>query len=241
MKKVSDITPGIPGDDDAPPAPCGMCGTVARLGRDSRMCESCYDKFEPLFPSLVRDGDHAGIRARIAKTAPDAWMPELYRATTLDRLPSDRAVVARALAWVPTLGKPIALLHGEPGRGKSRLFALMIQKAMSGRKGAPVVYWPSELGAAIQDAWDDQSVLELETAAKRAPVFAVDDVDKTKYTPRAAEFLFGVIDARVRAGSKFPTFITTNLVGDHIAELMPSNFGKPLVRRLRENAEHFKP
>jgi len=64
----------------------------------------------------------------------------------------------------------------------------------------------------------------------RCGLLFLDDIDKTRFTPRVQAELFDVIEARESAN--LPILITTNCAGKELAGLFDKNIGWPIVNRL---------
>jgi len=156
-------------------------------------------------------------------------------ATELERLPAwkdNQGAVNRALAWNPTADKPLLILHGVTGRGKSRLM-WQVMKRLAVEEGLPPVYFGAgELSLSVSSAWADMKAESLVHSLKAAKVLAFDDLDKDRLSPKAEEALFAVISHRCDHGK--PTLITTNLTGEPLVARMSAEMGTALLRRLRE-------
>lgn len=66
-----------------------------------------------------------------------------------------------------------------------------------------------------------------------ADTLVLDDIDKIRPTEGMLEFLFAVLDHRLNQKYE-PTILTTNLVGEELAERWGPEYGPYLVRRIRE-------
>lgn len=227
QKDFSEGSEAGAGWNPAPLGDCPRCGAKgAPLGWLSGQCEACTER---------RDFAQDNGRKEPERCA---WVPEDYADTVAERLVGCRATVERALGWKPSRKKSVAILHGLSGKGKTRTAVLMAM-GLEGKGRDVRAWWPGELGASVQAAWmtggDGMARMLRENA--EAGVLLLDDLDKTKVTERTGEFLFAVIDARVREGRA--TIITTNLTGEKLREQFASEVGGPLLRRLKDYGEGF--
>jgi DNA replication protein DnaC len=192
-------------------------------------------------PSCVQAEEAKG-RAREREKAFAKLCPPAMAATVLEKLPAwgdNQASVKKALAWNPTPEKPLLILHGVTGRGKSRLM-WQIMKRLAVEQGLPPVYFGAgELSLSVSSAWADMKAEALVHSLKAAKVLAFDDLDKDRLSPKAEEALFAVISHRCDHGK--PTLITTNLTGEPLVARMSAEMGTALLRRLREFSSTISP
>lgn len=211
-------------------------------------CGELYKDYETdaPFAELIcpncRQGEEAKHRTREREKAFAKLCPPAMAATVLEKLPAwadNQASVKKALAWNPTPEKPILILHGVTGRGKSRLM-WQVLKRLAIEQGLPPVYFGAgELSPAVSAAWADMKAERLVESVKAAKVLAFDDLDKDRLSPKAEEALFAVISHRCDYGK--PTVITTNLTGEPLVARMSSEMGPALLRRLREFSVTISP
>lgn len=168
--------------------------------------------------------------------------PPAMAATELHKLPSwqdNQDTVKRALAWEPTPEKPLLILHGVTGRGKSRLMWRVLRRLAIDEGLPPVYFGAGELSLSVSSAWADFKADALVHSLKAARVLAFDDLDKDRLPPKAEEALFAVISHRCDHGK--PTVITTNLTGEPLIARMSAELGPALLRRLREFSVTISP
>lgn len=213
-----------------------------------RRCGGIYKTYEPsgmgpdlVCPSCVQAEEAKG-RAREREKAFSKLCPPAMAATVLEKLPAwndNQPSVKKALAWNPTPEKPLLILHGVTGRGKSRLM-WQIMKRLAVEQGLPPVYFGAgELSLSVSSAWADMKAEALVHSLKAAKVLAFDDLDKDRLSPKAEEALFAVISHRCDHGK--PTLITTNLTGEPLVARMSAEMGTALLRRLREFSSTISP
>jgi len=213
-----------------------------------RRCAGLYKTYEPsglgddlVCPSCLQSAE-AKAKAKEREKAFLKLCPPAMAATELERLPAwkdNQASVKKALAWNPTPEKPLLILHGVTGRGKSRLM-WQVMKRLAIEEGLPPVYFGAgELSLSVSSAWADMKAEALVHSLKAAKVLAFDDLDKDRLSPKAEEALFAVISHRCDHGK--PTLITTNLTGEPLVSRMSAEMGTALLRRLREFSSTVSP
>jgi hypothetical protein len=213
-----------------------------------RRCGGNYKTYEPagvmqdlICPSCIQAQEAKG-RAREREKAFSKLCPPAMAATVLEKLPAwndNKASVKKALAWNPTPEKPILILHGVTGRGKSRLMWQVMKRLAVEQALPPVHFGAGELSLSVSSAWSDMKAEALVHSLKSAKVLAFDDLDKDRLSPKAEEALFAVISHRCDHGK--PTLITTNLTGEPLVARMSAEMGPALLRRLREFSVTISP
>lgn len=218
--------------------PCPLCGALfnsyAGTVEVSRflgeICPSCATTQE------------AKGRAKERERAFLKLCPPAMAATVLEKLPAwqdNRDTVKKALAWEPTPEKPLLILHGVTGRGKSRVMWQVLRRLAIEHGLPPVYFGAGELSLSVSSAWADLKADALVHSLKAAQVLAFDDLDKDRLPPKAEEALFAVISHRCDHGK--PTVITTNLTGEPLVARMSAEMGTALLRRLREFSVTISP
>ena len=213
-----------------------------------RRCGGIYKTYEPagviqdlICPSCIQAEEAKG-RAREREKAFLKLCPPAMAATVIEKLPAwadNPASVQKALAWNPTPEKPMLILHGVTGRGKSRLMWQVLRR-LAVEAGLPPAYFGAgELSPAVSAAWADMKAEPLVASLKAAKVLAFDDLDKDRLSPKAEEALFAAISHRCDYGK--PTIITTNLTGEPLVARMSAEMGTALLRRLREFSVTISP
>lgn len=213
---------------------CAECGERKWVNFTDNRCDSCY-RILTRGTAFERESLR---RKKAAWETPDfspRWLvgqPQL-NATTCALLPCDADTIKRCEAWNPTLEKPILVLHGPSHVGKTRLAALVLNRLATELRTEPEVFWPGDIAGCVAAAWalGAEHYEELLKRSCVTPLLFLDDLDKSKVTDRTADFVLGVIKARVRQG--FPTVITTNLIGDDLSAQYGPQYGPPLVNELR--------
>lgn len=213
-----------------------------------RRCGGNYKTYEPagvmqdlICPSCVQAEEAKG-RAREREKAFSKLCPPAMAATVLEKLPAwndNQASVKKALAWNPTPEKPILILHGVTGRGKSRIMWQVMKRLAVEQGLLPVHFGAGELSLLVSAAWTDMKAEAFVQLVKTAKVLAFDDLDKDRLSPKAEEALFAVISHRCDHGK--PTLITTNLTGEPLVARMSAEMGTALLRRLREFSVTISP
>lgn len=206
-----------------------------------RICEPCFDRAYDIPQSskhhwrareALRNGAIGDLREILAAREEERteWLGDLS-----DSIAEKLPVAARssaALKWNATQRKPFLLLHGTTDRGKTRILAILLLAYFRKTGKTPTTFWAGEVGTKVAAAWRDGRADMLMDSTKNAAFLAFDDLDKNTFTTRVAEFIFAVTDHRMRHG--LPMIITTNLLGDDFQEVLPTEYGPPLLRRWRE-------
>lgn len=215
--------------------PCDLCGGLfkayaTKTKTTLEVCPSCATAEETRYKTKERE------RAFL-KLCPPAMA-----ATVLEKLPAwqdNRETVKKALAWEPTAEKPLLIIHGITGRGKSRVMWQVLRRLAVEHGLPPVYFGAGELSLSVSAAWADLKADALVHSLKAAKVLAFDDLDKDRLPPKAEEALFAVISHRCDHGK--PTVITTNLTGEPLVARMSAEMGTALLRRLREFSNTISP
>lgn len=215
--------------------PCRGCGLIlhAAVENNFHNLPVCYDCNEAEKASRKR-------RDRFAELCPPSMLD-----LDLKRLPGwkeDRKALEKIVDWEPTPDKPLLILHGPTGRGKTRIMWRILQRhalAPTPRPRRVVVFGPGDLSAAVTGAWHDLEADEFLARVKHASFVAFDDLDKDKQTTRAEEAFFAIIAHRCDWG--LPTIITTNLLGRQLVARMSSEMREAILRRVSEFSTAVSP
>lgn len=157
--------------------------------------------------------------------------PSFAQAFDAARFPGRPEAVAEVDAWRPTLHAPNLVLNGLTDRGKTRLAVRRLRESFARTGQLPEIVWPGDFATAVAEAWGEVEASKLKRRWGEVPVLLLDDVDKDKFTERAAEMLFAVLDMRLRYGR--PTILTLNMGGDAFLGKFPSReTGNAAVRRI---------
>lgn len=139
--------------------------------------------------------------------------------------------VGEVEGWRPTLHTPNLVLNGPTDRGKTRLAVMRLRESFARTGVLPEIVWPGDFASAVAEAWGEVEASKLKRKWGEVPVLLLDDVDKDKFTERAAEMLFAVLDMRLRHGR--PTIMTLNMDGEEFLGKFPSRAtGLAAVRRI---------
>lgn len=186
------------------------------------LCLSCADADSKTRKRQARERDF------------DAAAPTCFRNTDPGRIPSGDALV-EALRWRPTPERPFMILHGGPGRGKTRTAFILAKRLFADSKRTSPKFIHSPAGgfaARVVASWRDGGAEAIISEYSRCDVLLFDDLDKEKLSPRAEEAFFAILNARTESG--LPVIITTNATGSRMIERFSDEFRAPVLRRLEE-------
>lgn len=130
------------------------------------------------------------------------------------------------------------LLHGETGMCKSRAAWLMLSRFWKERWPVKAEFYSMRrLEAEIEDSFGEYGSVKghgrFLNGICNLDLLVLDDLGKEQMTNRMEADIFSIIDSRTI--NRKPTIITTNHVGDGIADRFRNKeTGQPFVRRLRE-------
>ena len=129
--------------------------------------------------------------------------------------------------------------HGVVGAGKTHVAAAIVADAIAHDREA-ILISGLEMLSRIKSSYDDAGLVKPECVdvigrLSRAPVLALDDLGKERFTAWAAEQFMLLIDARYRA--KLPLLVTSNFTPRELerhwaANGMDAAYGPALVRRI---------
>jgi DNA replication protein DnaC len=189
-------------------------------------CDPCFNIARAEFDYAERE-QYRLKRAR-------AWEDDVGRDAFTDTDPArlDARLMARVMAW--NVGPKGLLLHGPSGRGKSRLMYLLARRTYVD-DAIPVLV--TRATAAARKVSDFNNFVGSTEAYIRqligCAVLFIDDLGKETQSERWESALVEIFDARNAA--RRPCVITTNYVGDKLAErYRDRQNGDAVVRRLRE-------
>lgn len=176
----------------------------------------------------------SGLRGRWQLASFDVAKADEHNRAVIDRVQCWAADVAR---WAEqarpiwTEGKPGLLLYGPPGVGKSWIAACAVNRLVDALVGARFL-------RGVDVPRNDQWAVEQLADDVATPVLVYDDVGAEKFTPRALECLYLILDGRTHAGA--PTIITTNWRPEALGAMLNdagAGYGDKVVSRLRELCE----
>lgn len=187
-------------------------------------CPSCEDAREREWKRRQEEERFA----RLEKAWKQLCPPEMQD-TNRDRLP--QVPLARAMAWRPQ--KKGLTLFGDTGLGKTRVLWELL-KELHFEEREFLCLRASEFSRKIEEASSYSHDLErLTKLYASVPILALDDLGKERRTGRIETTLFDIID--LRSIHQLPTIVTTNFVGEQLAErYTDKELGAALVRRLRD-------
>jgi DNA replication protein DnaC len=201
---------------------------------------------EKITPAAVHDrcrdelsaGQRASAEATMLARRSEEWAtlcPPIYQDTDESLIPNQKAL-RRVLDW--QMGATGLLLHGTPGKGKSRaLWAILKREHESGRFIAAMTHTEFARKATAAAREGDKQAARWIRLLTDADILGIDDLGKSKFTTldgtgkAAEEMIYDVLESRWN--HKRPCLITTNDTGASIAAKM-SDRGPAFVRRLRE-------
>jgi len=177
-------------------------------------------------------------RAEAAARQEARWhaiCPPLYRDTDPARIPATfRAVVERWQFGPRGLG-----FIGQAGECKTRsAFLILHGQHLAGNR--PSAASATKVSVWSQNRFSDDPERKAESYRKLdeirfAPVILIDDLGKSKMTPRAEEEFFDILEHRT--SHKLPTIWTANASGKELLAMMSPDRGGPIMRRLAEFSE----
>ena len=153
--------------------------------------------------------------------------------TDWQRLP-DQVAANKVVSWAYSPRGVLA--HGITGLGKTRaMWALIKRQFDAGR--IVVAYDGIDLGREISAKTSDDSAdfLRWVRVMERHEILYIDDLGKGRMTRAHAAELFGIIKHRTE--QQRPTFISTNTLGETLANMLGPDVGPPMRRRLTEDFE----
>ena len=125
------------------------------------------------------------------------------------------AAVRAVRAWVFDQGKPMVILTGVPGCGKSHILQAAGNMLMHDEK--PVLYRvEGDIFGELSRGMSTNRAEEVYEAFATVPYFIWDDLGRHADTPYKQGLLDRLVDDRYR--HKLPTLIGTNLKGDQLPE-----------------------
>jgi len=214
--------------DSVDPKPCVDCQQLCAADRcDAGRCDAC--------------------ELKITTNAWEALTPEIYRESETTRFPKQlQQLVA---AFDPTGDRGFGF-SGRAGSCKTRAGYQMLKVAhFAGRSIASID--GVRFGALSIDQFDDEPLRgyinlnghkkTIGTEAKdklrrlaRVDWLLLDDIDKGKFTPRAEEALFSLLE--IRTSNSRPTIWTCNSNASALAGLFSAERADAILRRLVEFA-----
>ena len=168
----------------------------------------------------------------------NAICPPLYRESDLGRIPA--AFLRECEAWQHN---PVGIgLVGPAGCGKTRAAWILLKRLhMSGLR----VYGITATGfaKACADQWHDNNQAKAMaedtlTRCRRTKVLLLDDLGKQKMTERSELELFDLLEHR--SSHEMPIIWTANAGRESLKQMLSSDRGEPILRRLSEFTKIIK-
>lgn len=176
--------------------------------------------------------DHASMLAARKLEAFNAICPPLYQNSELSYF--DRSKLDRIMAW--QYGSKGLILHGESGKGKTRLAWLLLRKIVLEHRKTVECYDGIKLAEKTQEAYKESQPDRLLNSLGTKDILFLDDLGKIKITQRVGEMLFGMVERRSQYMK--PVIITTNFTGESLLKRFEDpETGIPFLRRVREFCE----
>ena len=210
----------------AVPFSCQAIQVGSELWPTTFYCDPCFDVARAEFDHAERE-QYRLKRAR-------AWTEDVGRDAFTDTDPSqlNPRLLARVMAWQHN--PKGLLLHGPSGRTKSRLMFMLARRTYVDDAVPVLVTRATACARKVSDF--NNSVGSTEAYIRQlisVPVLFIDDLGKETQSERWESALIEILDARNAA--RRPCVVTTNYVGDKLAErYRDRSTGDAVVRRLRE-------
>lgn len=204
------------------------------------LCTACYAAAERESAASAKDAaeamEHRERLARLTKIPPEILE------TSIGHVAFNGPLWIAVCDWHPSTGRWL-LIHGLPGRCKTRVVGLLAKKLIL--EGYRVAWAPAcDMGDLVRDTRShDRSLWEPARAIlrewKAAELLVIDDLGKNLWTPDLEAKLFEIIDHR--KNWKLPTILTCN---EPLAEMLrlkkiSMERGAPLVSRILEAARNW--
>jgi DNA replication protein DnaC len=206
-----------------------------------RNCASCNKPFETDSRKLdffcveceyKRAKERERLNEQKISAAWNSLCPATFQQTDPAKLPNQHAY-RRALAW--QYGPQGLLLHGKTGSGKTRTAWEVLKREHFAGHSFGVVNSSAALKFAAMFAINSANAEMWVQKFCETSVLLMDDVFKVKLTEAFEAGLFSIVDRRNEALR--PIIVTTNDVGETLAERMSGDRANPFIRRLRENCD----
>ncbi len=205
-----DYEPAFIGEREIfPPTLCGTCESIQEDEEKKRIAEEAIQKTRSRWESLC---------------------PDEYRGTDIARLPKHYQHAIHAWRFGP---KGVAFV-GSPGIGKTRAaFCILSHAHFIGRRCH--VIRATRLSAASLEKFDTDYRTKWRARddihqCHVADVLLIDDLGKGKFTDRAEEDLYDILETRT--SKRRPTLWTANSKGDELLSKFSDDRGTAIIRRL---------
>lgn len=196
-----------------------------------RVCRSCAESHKATWHTFPFDFLRIFAEKGLVFADMHPLMPEAYRETRQDQLPSDR--MRKAFDWVPG-EKRCLLLHGTTGCGKTRVAWAVFNRLWLQSFPLEAQFLPMrKVDGLIEKGFDDRDHGGVIDYLIEVPLLVLDDLGKEKMTQRLETDLFAIIDERT-ANNKV-TIITTNYTSQGLQDRFSNaETGPAFIRRLKD-------
>ena len=210
---------------------CKRCGCSFKtvLGQ---YCDDCLEIEIAEYESKKRQEYVEKMRRKFK-----AICPPFFADTDPARIP--QKALQKVLAWKDDKSGRGLLLHGKTGSCKTRALLLLLQQLTEKGKN-PKFVTAVALKRELAASWETRTHEKVVNDYCHAHLLALDDLGKENASQGYAADLFEIL--RFRRDHLKPTFVTTNYVGETLAErLGDPDFAEPLVKTLRDSCQaiHF--
>ena len=196
-----------------------------------RVCRSCAESGKATWHAFPFDFNRIFDEKGLVFSEVHPLMPEAYRETVTDQLPSER--MRRAMDWVPGEKRSL-LLHGTTGCGKTRVAWSVFNRLWLASYPKDAEFLPMrKIDGMIEKGFDDRDHGGVIDHLIEVPLLALDDLGKERMTARLESDLFAILDERT--ANKRTTIITTNYTSQGLQERFSNaETGPAFVRRLKD-------
>lgn len=231
----------------SPEKTCPDCGSQ-HTGQ-FRKCPDCVEKIGLQLRAADKSTSQTHRKNQLA-TAWSSLCPPIYRSSDWEAHP-ELSPICRQLAhdWrIPAASAGTErglLITGPSGRGKTRTCYQILRRLHFGGfpcMAAAAIHFAQQAGAVTsystpaQERWKAQRFFQQ---AKTSRVFFLDDLGKDggRESPGFGRMLHDVLEHR--CSHLLPTLVTTERVGEELAQFLGTNYADGIVRRLREMCQIF--
>jgi DNA replication protein DnaC len=214
-------------------ATCDECRRELEPDTHSTVCDECLERFQ-----TERDARSAKAERELERQTAErtfARKLEVLPATLRHRDLADldhsgcEQVIEAAGAWARGDFQGLAVI-GPFGVGKTTILAAASRERMKERLAVRWISVPLALSHLSRDFNHPKRLAVLDTISEGGGALLLDDVDKARPTPHAAETLFTAIDVAITEG--VPLGLTTNLKLSELAQRWPAPYGDAIASRI---------
>ncbi len=208
---------------------CADCGEPRPFNVHEDQAAAARDGYLAI---VCRECSHRHSAERVERKVRDALPPGLRDHQLGDLDPVGReAVLEAAHRWAAGELPGIALL-GDVGVGKTTIAAAAVRDYCAQHVEGPTPVWLSTaaLAALARDFGSPERDRTIDQLTGRSGPLCVDDLDKARPSPYAAEQLYLAIDLCITHARPLAT--TSNLTPGELAERWPDPYGRAIASRL---------